>query len=339
MATIRDVARMAGVSIATVSHVMNYDEKYRTTEDTRRKVWKAAAELNYMLPTRTNKARSARAQSGKVIKVGIVKNSTPEHFSDPFYAAAEQGIIGCLNEHGCTCQTLLQKELEAADSRELVSSFAGIIVSNPFGIDDMNRLKSLIPAIVMINDSILQRDCDLITYNHLMAVTMAVEHLVSRGHRQIAYIGGGLSPTRNMNEIDPRVTFFKQAAEIRGFQVKPEWMIDTWWSKTICREKTNALLDSGDYPTAILTGSDHMAAVVLNVLYERRIRVPDQVAIASITDLEFARYTTPPLTSVYVPSMEMGKCAAEVLLKRIQGDTSMPKQYVFPVSLSVRGTT
>lgn len=127
--------------------------------------------------------------------------------------------------------------------------------------------------------------------------------------------------------------------QLRNLPLRPEWILDCYWKRESCHQRTLELLDMDERPTAILCGSDHMAAIVLNTLYEQRIHVPDQMAVVSIRDLEFARYTTPPLTSVYVPSMEMGRFAAETVLNRLAGDTSSKKHTLFPVSLSVRKTT
>lgn len=341
MANIRDVARLAGVSITTVSRVMNYDLSYRTTEETRQKVWKAAGELNYMLPERPH-IKPTNSSSGSMPRIGCVVNCTPDHYLDPFYVAAEQGMQAYLTEQGYSLYRSfgdMNASFEELRKDVLSASLDALICFNQYDASFMRELRDTVPVLVQVADTYRQNGCDLISYNHEEAVKLALDHLVERGHTKIAYIGSLLIPRSPIFEEDPRVRSFRSNMLRLNLPIRPEWMLDCHWTRTICREKTLELLNGPERPTAILTGSDHMAAIVLNTLYEQRVRVPDEMAVASICDLEFARYTTPPLTSVYVPSMEMGRFAAETLLKRLAGDQSPKKITLFPVSLSVRQTT
>ena len=114
---------------------------------------------------------------------------------------------------------------------------------------------------------------------------------------------------------------------------------DTKWSRKQCYKSTLEILDSGDPPTAIFAASDLMGLVAINAIYEKGLSVPDDIAVIGVSNIEMAKYSNPPLSTIDVPKKEMGVAAAEQLLYRLKGRDSPPRTIILPTNLIVREST
>lgn len=334
MPNIREVAARAGVSIATVSRILNRDEGYKTKEETRRRVWQAANELGYLLPDRL----AERARGGEGARVGCILNSNPEKYVDPFYQAVLMGIRTRLDERGQALEVFDGKNPEDAALQRSVleAKLDALILNSTVSEDFYDALTKSVPVIASVSDWTVWRSHDLVTYDHREAVRLALNRLLATGRRKIAFVGGQALPDARSILCEPRCMAFCNLVELEGQALRREWVLDCEWSRRRCREVLLKVMSGAERPDAILAASDNMAAVALNTLYEMRLRVPDDVAVVGISDLVFAPYTTPPLTTVRVPAQEMGAYAADLVLQRLGGDDSLKKHVLFPVELVVR---
>lgn len=231
-------------------------------------------------------------------------------------------------------QPELQKSvLNAGLDALLIMSFG--LISSAF----YEEIRKKIPIIVCVTDMLTWNEHDLVTYDHMQAISLAMEHLWGKGHTRIAYIGGASALESERIGSDARCRAYMQLMRGRSPSIPDEWIVDCRWSRRVCYEKTVELITGNEKPTAILAGSDNMAAVVLKAMYDLRLHAPGDIAVIGISDLVFARYTTPPLTTVHVPVKEIGECAAELVVRRLKGDRTMKKHVLFPVSLAVREST
>ena len=121
-----------------------------------------------------------------------------------------------------------------------------------------------------------------------------------------------------------------------GLEIRPEWILDCQWDDRKCMELVEAAAAGPGLPRAIYASSDLMAMAALRALYRLGIRVPDQVAVIGMTDIEMSQYANPPLTTIHVPVEEMGRTCAKVLAERIRGDESLPKRIILPSELVPR---
>ena len=110
------------------------------------------------------------------------------------------------------------------------------------------------------------------------------------------------------------------------------------WKKDVCFDETIKLLQSDNRPTALFVASDHMAIAAMSAINSLGLKVPDDISVVAISDIVDAAYLTPPLTTVSIPQKEMGRLATEMLLQRINGDTTIKKQVFIPTKLVVRNS-
>ncbi|MDL1163578.1 substrate-binding domain-containing protein, partial [Yersinia pestis] len=121
--------------------------------------------------------------------------------------------------------------------------------------------------------------------------------------------------------------------------VNPDWVIDCMWDEAVCIEKINHLCKTKNSPTAFFAGSDLMAMAALNGLYNNGISVPNEVAVIGLSNIEVSKYSNPPLSTIDVPTKEIGMVAVDNLIDRMNGNHLLPKKVILPTRLVVRSST
>lgn len=335
MSTIRDVARLAEVSTATVSRVLNNDLKYKITDETRQRVLATAKELGYVLPQPSGKSSSAAASN---MKIGCILRLTKKKFNDPYYMSIVSAAEDRLREQGYEI-AFLRTTSEIEDRSHLQALFQdpvkGIILMDELDEDAYRFIKDQGVSIVGIDTN--RTDIDNIGYDRHGAALMATKYLIEQGHTKIGFIGGSGRSKDIKNS--QRFRGYQTAMYCNGLSVNEDWVIDCEWDEDICAQKIDELCHTGNYPTAFFISSDLMAMAALNRFYNNNIRVPHDMSIISVTDIEIAKYANPPLTTFRIPTDEIGYVAADMLIKRINGYNLLPQKVILPCSLIVRGTT
>ena len=330
MASIRDVAKLAGVSITSVSRVLNNDQNFTITEETRKKIYDAIEELNYKIPEAYSK------NNVKKNSIGCIQRLTVEGNKDNYFSTIVSGIKQHLSKHGKSLQFLLtQFDFENNNYQNIFQTYPkGLIIMGDISDEAYEFLKSKIKYIVGIDTS--YEDIDNICYNRFYAGVEAVEHLIKCGHEKIAYIGSNINPDdlRNVGRFEAYLRVMKA----HDLPVDQNWIIDSKWHRDTCFNETIKLLQSDNRPTAIFVASDHMAIASISAIHSLGLNVPDDISVVAISDIVESAYLTPPLTTVSVPQKEMGKLATEILLQRINGDTTIKKQIFVPCKLTIRNS-
>ena len=333
MANIRDVARLACVSPATVSRILNDNQLYKTTDETRERVLRAVTELGYQAPVKKSPRPAASEACG--FSVGVLLATTRGKYSDPYYLSILSGIESELARLGGIV-SVIQTEQELEDqgvlNRLLGAGLSGLIMMRPLSEPLFERLHSLIPHIVGIDTG--HMPIDNVEYDHLRVSKMAVEYLYKRGHREIGYIGGapGAGPMKRSRRFR---SYLETMADL-GLEVKPEWVLNCEWDDRKCAVLLEKTFRDYGLPTAFYAASDLMAMAALRTLYQLGIRVPDRVAVIGMSNIEMSQYANPPLTTIDVPTLEMGITAARIITARIRGDKTLPKRVLLPSRLIER---
>ncbi|MBR6186689.1 MAG: LacI family DNA-binding transcriptional regulator [Clostridia bacterium] len=334
MASIRDVARLANVSPATVSRILNNNQVYKTTDETRQNVLRAVAELNYKPLVKKRIAEKPEAMDSR-FSVGCLLASTKGKYSDPFYLSILGGIEEELKKLGGMITLIhTEQELEnrAVLDRFLNAGLDGLIMMRPLAEPLFRLLHSRIPHIVGIDTG--HMPIDNVEYDHLRVSRMAVEYLYQKGHRQIGFIGGGVGPVPMKRSR--RFRSYLETMQDLDLQVNPQWVLDCDWDDKKCVELVENVVRSGSLPTAFYAASDLMAMAALRALYQMNVRVPRQVAVIGMSNIEMSKYANPPLTTIDVPTVEMGIAAARTVAARVRGDTTLPKRILLPSVLVER---
>jgi LacI family transcriptional regulator len=331
MATIRDVAKQSGVSIASVSRIMNNDPSYKVSDETRKKVLDTIRELNY----RPSEAYTRKKTVSH--KIGIINKLTIEKTKDSYFSEILNGITEYLKEQGQILD-FTQAQYESLSVESIENMFVippkGLIVMDMLPEEALVLLKAKIKHIVGIDTNI--DTIDNVRYNRFQAGYQAMEHLVSNGHKKIAYIGSHIIKD-NITNIG-RFEAYTRMMNLYNYEIDPDWIIDCEWHRQICFDKTIKLLNCENRPTAIFVASDHMAIAAISAIHHENLVVPEDISVVSISNIEASKYLNPPLTTVNIPQREIGIIAANTLLQRINGDTTGPKQIYVPTKLVVRNS-
>jgi LacI family transcriptional regulator len=329
MATMNDVARVANVSIATVSHVIN-GTRFVSAERVER-VHDAMRELGYT-PDAT--ARSLRV--GRTDTIGLV---VPDN-SNPFFAALARGIEEAGFEAGYT--TILANSNERPDREHryvstLVSKRVDGLILSPSRGDHgtLGRLllNARIPVVVVDREAALP-NADTVLYDNEGGSFEATRYLHELGHTRIGCIAG----PADASSATERVRGFRRAIAAANLPEQPVVEADFHFAGG--REATARLLDSGTRLTALFAANDLMAAGAIRELAARGISVPGEMSVIGFDDAPLAEMISPALTTMRQPLTDMAYTAVSMLLSRVtSGDGGAPVRKVIPTSIVIRDST
>jgi len=329
MATMKQVAERAGVSISTVSHVINNTRV--VSDGVRQRVLGIIDEMRY-IPSAV--ARSLKNDKTNTIGV-LVPNSSNPYFAELIRWIEEEAfqlgynLILCNAHGGALKQTaylrlLMEKRI---DGLILVAS----------GADDEQDLllrHEAVP-IVQLERALPGLDADLILAGQEEGGYLATRHLIELGHRAIACVSGPADLPRTRE----RVGGFLRAMAEAGLDVPPEGIVHAEFTSAGGHAAFTRLLARGDRPTAVFVTSDLMALGGLCAAGAAGVRVPAQLSVVGYDDIAGAGYALPPLTTMAPPKREMAQCAIELLIERIRGGHAPLRNTLLPSSLVVRAST
>ncbi|MBD1566432.1 substrate-binding domain-containing protein [Vibrio sp. S12_S33] len=327
MATMKDIARLAGVSTSTVSHVIN--KSRFVSEDIAERVNKAAQDLNY--------APSALARSLKMNRtrtIGMLVTTS----TNPFFGEVVKGVERSCYHKGYNlilCNTEGDNErMKASINTLLQKRVDGLLLmcSTLEGerIEVFDRYPD-IPVVVMDWGPMLFAS-DKIQDNSLSGGYIATNYLIECGHKEIGCITGPLI----RHQAQMRYEGYKRAVLESGLEINPQWIVESDFECEGGYEAFNRMLENGPLPSSIFVSNDMMAMGVLNAAYEKGIRIPEDVSIMGYDDIHIARFMSPALTTVHQPKYRLGKVAVETLLKKLEKETLEPQVVQLDPTLVVR---
>jgi LacI family transcriptional regulator len=328
--TIKDVARAAGVSVTTVSNVLN-DRAGSMSEDTLQRVVQVMETLDY----RPNAlARSLVTRRTATIGVIIAEVETPLFLQalntiEPIARGAGYTVLmsnaRSPEEEDEVVQVLLEKRVEGLIFLSVSERLPDDYVS------DLRRQR--VPA-VLVNRAQCYEELDQINWDDETGVIEAVDHLIANGHQHIAHLCG---PERRHSGV-ARLRGYRTALERNGIPWRDDYVRpgDYTGNAVGWRRSTLELLEARPRPTAIVASDDVVAAAAIKALQQQGLRVPDDVAVVGVDDQHFCTYLNPALTTVQLPVLQAGELAVEMLLDRIAGERSEPEHVLLPCSLVVR---
>ncbi|QLB14922.1 transcriptional repressor PurR [Mannheimia granulomatis] len=309
MATIKDVAKQAGVSTTTVSHVIN---KTRfVAEETTKAVWNAIKELNYS-PSAV--ARSLKINTTKSIGMIITTSESP-FFAEIVLAVEEYCYRKGYSLFLCNTQNDPEKIQNHLDML-IKKRVDGILVmcseytNNSFDIFENTN----IPMVIM-DWGMSDERSDLILDHGFDGGYLATQHLIENGHKEIAVITGNLSKEIARTRFDG----FKKALSDAGLVLRDEWVLEGDFEPEGGYECMNNLLKSGQtLPTAVFCFNDVMALGAISAITESGLGVPQDISVIGYDNIHSSRFYAPPLTTVHQSKSRLGSAALELLLARIE---------------------
>jgi LacI family transcriptional regulator len=329
MNTIIEVAKKAGVSSTTVSHVIN---KTRfVSEETRTRVEKVIQEMGYQ-PNAL--ARSLR--SGETKTIGLVLPDS----SNPFFAEVGRWIERAAFDVGyniilCNTENNLTKENVYLDVLVKKQVDGMIFVGAGEDYESYKKLLDMKVHVVALDRNYPDVEMDVVTTDNLQGGKLATQHLIDQGHKTIGCITG---PSKvNLSAL--RVTGYVQTIENAGLPVEEKLIIAGDFHPESGQNAATRMLTMAKRPTAIFACNDMMAIGVLRAAGELGLHVPQDLAVVGYDDIDLASYTIPTLTTIQQPKKEMGMTALKYLLSRLQEGRTTPQKTLLSVSLIVRGSS
>lgn len=311
MSTITDVAREAGVSVATVSRALRGLD--RVSPRTRERVFKVAEELDYVAsPTATSLA------SGRTQVVGVVA----PFLTRWFFATLVSAIEKTLRQHGHHV-LLFDLEDEAYDRRLPLSQnmlwkrVDGVITLNlPMTATELELVDRLGLPLVAIGTPVADRPN--VRIDDALAMRVATEHLVSLGHERIAYIGAVPRNVAHIQTPQARLDAFRDVMREHGLTEQRQWILGSDWTADSAAEDTRTLLASPERPTAVAAASDEMAIGAMAAARAQGLRIPQDLSVVGIDDHALSNVLG--LTTVRQDVAAQGRQAAEILLRALGVD-------------------
>lgn len=305
-----DVARKARVNISTVSRTINQVGKIGV--DTQERVRQAMREIGYK-PNRV--ARRLRATAGTCHLIGLII----PNIQNPFFADLARGVEDVASAHNfavllCNYDEDPVKEEFYLDVMQ-AESVDGIILPPIHEKDPavLRVVRSGMP-VVCVDRSLAAESLDRVDVDNHRGALAAVAHILSRGHRRIGLIDGPADTSTGRE----RLRGYKDAHAAAGLSIKPELIRFGDFKQGSGQRLADELLSLPDPPTALFVCNGLMMIGALETIHARGLRIPRQVAIVGFDELSLSAVFNPPLTVVRQPAYEVGKSAAELLLKRLE---------------------
>lgn len=331
MATIRDIAERAGVSVTTVSRVLNMDETLSVADDTKVKIFKAAEELDYV-PRRRQKTEQDSEGSGVTHEMAIVYwYNYEQEMEDPYYLSIRLAIEEKAKEYGYLCHTVNAGSLE-----DLTSNEEGILVLGRLESSILDSLKEQYDHVIIIDNDLKSNDYDEVGVNMERATKEALEYLASLGHTRIAHLGGGIIDHTKTGFVDGRDIGYEEFMKGRGLY--DESLIYGVWPYTTrgAYHKMQEIIASGNVPTAVLASNDSMAIGAYRAISEAGLRIPEDISVCGFNDQPNARYMLPPLSTVRIPTKFIGYAAVDLLIERKKSTRDYNKTVLLQAVLKIR---
>jgi DNA-binding LacI/PurR family transcriptional regulator len=328
MANMKQIAAMAGVSLGTVSHVLNGTAVVR--ERLRKQVMDAVDRLAYQ--------PSELARGLRRVKTNIVGMIIPD-ITNPFFPAVVRGAEDVAFANGyrlMLCNTDNDHTKEIAHLNELRTYLPAGLIVIPSHLSDLTQqaesYRKAGTAVVCIDRLPKEWKGDTVTVANAQGAFVATKYLIELGHRRLATITGPLQ----LANAQERLAGFKRAVRGAKITLKPEYVQRTTFDREGGHVKTRLLLNLVPRPTAIFAANDMIALGALRAVREAGLRCPEDISILGFDDLEFAEMTNPSLSSVRQSGYQLGATAAGILLARVAGESGPTRHEVLKTELRIR---
>jgi LacI family transcriptional regulator len=328
---IRDVARRAKVSTATVSRTVN--RVVTVDAQLAKRVWKAIAELNYY-PN-----RQARALvSGRSRVFGLIVSEITNPFFPEIVQTFETLAVEKNYDILLTSTIHDPKRMELAVRRMIEGRVDGVAILT-FGMEDelLNHLRFRNLPLVFVDVGPKAPRVSNIRVDYVHGIRQAVQHLAAMKHQQIGFVSG---PLKLRSAVARKDAFENSMREI-GLQVRPEFIVQGDHRLEGGKRALQTLYELRERPTALLCSNDMTAIGVMRQAFELGISIPQQLSVIGFDDTRLADFMTPPLTTIQMSQTELARLAFDALYKEVKRDSPSPNgtEYTLRTQLILRNST
>jgi DNA-binding LacI/PurR family transcriptional regulator len=324
--TMKDVAELAGVSKTTVSHVINNTRFVE--EETRLRVLQAISELGYRPSAVARSLTTNRTQT-----VGVIVSDA----SNYFFAEVLRGIEEVLMPEGyallvCNTAEILEREAHYLDilMRQRVDGIIAAATSQRW--DGLTEIEMKhIPA-VFVDRAFEGLDGPLVEVDNRRGAYTGAKHLIECGHRRVGILAG----FQRLSTMRERLAGFREALDEHGISLPEEWVETSQLSIAGGREAMGRMLAGRQRPTAVFVSNNLLALGALLALKQAGVRCPEDLSIVGFDDHPWAAVSDPPLTVIRQPAEELGRVAADTLLRLVNGEEPEESRVVLECELVLR---
>lgn len=327
---IRTIARLANVSIATVSRTMN--RVPTVNPKLAKKVWEVIEELNYFPNTQARALVSGRSRI-----LGLIISE----ITNPFFPELIQGFEDVAIEHGyevLISSTNYDPKRMAQSIRRMIERKVEGVAVMTFGIEEplLEQLAQRKIPLVFVDVGPDQPGVSVLKVDYHHGIRQGVQHLAALGHRKIAFIAG---PAR-LHSAKSRLAAFNKSLKECGITPNPEWVKEGDHTLEGGTRAMEQLLANKDLPTAVICSNDMTAIGVLHQLYRAKMTVPDDFSVIGFDNIHIAEVTIPPLTTIRMSRYDLARAAVAALRAAVEDtEHAAPREYNISTELVVREST
>ncbi|PTM59648.1 LacI family DNA-binding transcriptional regulator [Desmospora activa] len=310
MATIKDVAKLAGVSISTVSLALNNQPHVRA--ETKEKVLAAARRLNYQ--------PNGIARDLKLSKTETIGLILPD-LAGPFYSELIRGIqdFTTANHYDVVAMSAIGERPKSIRYIQEKRTDGMIIMSQQIDATLIRQAARPDFPIVLLNREVSSNHVTSVMIDNRKAAYEAVQLMIRQGYSEIAYLGGPEDASDNRN----RFYGYQASLHEAGRTVEPKWCLQGDFTKEGGYGAAKRLLAEGMLPQAIFAANDEMAIGLIEGLQQGGIGIPEEMAVVGFDDIQLASYIRPTLTTVRQPMYQLGSTAAKLLFRLLDGESNL----------------
>ncbi len=323
MATIKDIANLANVSITTVSRVLNYDETLNVSPETRKRVFEAAEELAYVVaPKKKQKSKW---------KIGLYDSfSLEEELVDTYYLSIRVALEKKLKSRSIDFFRIDKEGNEAN-----INKIDGILCLGTFKSKDIEKIKGFNKPCVFVDSNPDEYYFDSVVIDFNSATRNALNYLTELGHENIGFIGGVETDMYGNRFKDLRQDVFEKYLKEKNI-FKEELVRIGGYDPKDGYTNLREMLTSEPKPTAVFVANDTIAVGCYKAAYELGVKIPDELSIVGFNDVATAQYMVPPLTTVKLYTEIMGETAVDLLIERLSSKREVSKKITINTKLIVR---
>ncbi len=331
MATIRDIAKLAEVSPATVSRVLNLDETISVSLETKKRIFEVAENLSYQKPVRTPKSTS------NVLNIGLIHCCNElEELNDPYFLSIRIGI-----DEECKTSNLNLIKIYKDDvlaSHFPLESFDGIILLGRFEENQMNSFKKYSNNMVFVHGTSPRFEFDSVQVDFRQITRDVLDYLLDKGHTKIAYIGGRekVIGANDLSTDDRESEFIDYLTKLNRYN--PSYIRVGHYDFKDGYELMHTLIkdNKNDLPSCVFMASDSLAIGGIRALNELGLNIPNDISIIGCNDIPACKYTSPTLSTIKIYTKFMGELGVKLLLEQINDVRKEKIKVVIPHKLIVR---
>lgn len=326
MATLKDIATEAGVSLATVSRVLNDDPTLSVKEETKHRIFEIAEKLEYKTSS-SKKAIQAKKLNHHFLAVYNYKQEA--EVNDPYYLSIRHGIETQCDKLGIELTNCYDSDIPAISNK-----VTGVLLVGRSQPETIEKLTKLTDNLCYVDFSDNQSSFDSVDIDLARISKEVTDYFIQQGFERIGFIGGQDKP----NSADIREIAFAEYGQLKGV-VSLDDVYRGEFTSSSGYDLAKKMLAKSDFPRALFIASDSIAIGVLRALHEHGLNIPDDISLISVNDIPTAKFTFPSLSTVRIHSEMMGIQGVNLLVEKVRDGRALPLQVYVPSKLKLRGTT